>query len=211
MPRPLLITVSGVAGSGKSTAVRDIIGQLERSGKPVEYWQFRTLPCFRLLHRSPTPATTESPSERGATAQRWSGYRRRPLTARATLTYLARIVAFGVFRWMDRDGGYRVSNRYFYDNFPQFTINTRRQRFYRRLLRRWTPKPDLALLMVASVETLATRRPTYSREYFEQLAGAYHELDLWCDGLVEVSTEPDHASAEDIARIIVERITNARQ
>lgn len=210
MPRPLLITVSGVAGSGKTTAVRDIIGHLERSGKTVEYWRFQTLPCFRLLRRGPTRAATENPSGMGAPTQRWSGYRRRPLTARATLAYLARMVAFGVFRWMDRDGGYRVSNRYFYDNFPQFTVSTRRQRFYRRLLRRWTPKPDLALLMVASVETLATRRPNYSREYFEQLAGAYHELDLWCDGLVEVSTEPDHSSAEDIARIIVQRITDAR-
>ena len=51
------------------------------------------------------------------------------------------MVAFRTFRFMDRDGGDRVSNRYFYDNFPQFTVETPLQRGYRWLLRRSTPKP----------------------------------------------------------------------
>ena len=211
MPRPFLITVSGVAGSGKTTAIRDIVDALKRSGRSVDYWRFRTLPCFRWLQGSSQSVGDGQPQSRsgnGTPAKRWTGYRRRPLTARATLTYLARIIAFTLFRAVDRPGGYRVSNRYFYDNFPQFTVNTRRQRFYRDLLRRFTPKPDLALLMVASAPTLAARRPAYSREYFDELAVAYRELYLWCDDVVEVSTEPGHSSAEDIARMVLERVVN---
>jgi hypothetical protein len=199
-----------VAGSGKSTAIRKIIGALEVSGHQVDYWRFRTLRCFRYLqpsrgHGSGPPAAS------GASPLRWTGYKRRPLTAHATLTYLARIAAFTLFRWTDRESGYRVSNRYFYDNFPQFTIETARQRFYRWVLRRATPKPDLALLMVASVETLAARRPSYSREYFHELAIAYREIGLWSDDLIEISTEAGPSAVNDVAQVVLQRIARDKR
>jgi hypothetical protein len=182
---------------------------LPGSHGPVKYWRFRTLPCFRWLQ--PSTRSTGGTSTPGVTpVKRWAGYRRRPLTAAATLTYIARIAAFTLFRRLDSHGGYRVCNRYFYDNFPQFTVTTRRQRSYRALLRALTPKPDVALVMVATPRTLAERRPTYSSEYFQELGRAYGELNLWCDGLVEVSTEPG-SDVATTAQIVQRILKDARR
>jgi thymidylate kinase len=203
VPRTRLITVSGVAGSGKSTAIDDIVRHLAASGTSVEKWRFRTLPCFKYLQ----PRFRSSGSSRGT--KRWVNFRRKPLTARATVTYVLRTLAFRLYRWMDGGDGVRVTNRYFFDNFAHYTVATRRERLYRALLRRATPRPDLALVMTASPEVLSARRPEYSEEYLRQLSEAYRDLRDWSDVVIEVPTDTAKPAADVISALIRERLPRA--
>jgi thymidylate kinase len=187
----VLITVSGMVGSGKSTAVNDLVRLLEDRGIAATDVQFQSLPCFAYLGgRRRSRTARPAPS---AQTQRWSKYRRRSLSVTAACTYVARIVAFQLYRWRS-DTRCFVTNRYFYDNFVHYRLSSRLERFLAAVLRPLIPKPDLALLVVASPAEIRGRRPHYSPEYLAQVAGAYERLPERFPNLVVVRSDlPDRA------------------
>lgn len=195
----MLITVSGSVGSGKTTVAAHVIRVLEREGVSATEWRFQSLPCFTFLkpqRASRAPEGVESP------AKRWTGYRRKPLTARVALGYVARILAFRVFRrWRGSRGCY-ISNRYFYDNLVHYRLETTLERLYVAVLRTLVPTPDLAILLVASPETIAARRPQYATEYVSSLQEAYKRLHAQFPALVEISTDLGQPTLERVEQVL---------
>lgn len=120
---------------------------------------------------------------------RWKGYRRKRLDFTRAVIYLARIVAFRIYvrRWR-RDEVF-VLNRYFYDLFSHYRLAGRAERIYVRVLRAAMPEPDLAILVVASEDTLAIRRPDYAPEYIAAMAASYAELPDWFPELEELRSD----------------------
>src|SRR5690349_18283964 len=121
MPPPVLVTVSGMVGSGKSTGAQRIRRLLQRTHTHVESWHFRTLPCFSLPFgpsRRPDPS-----SERRPGVVRGRGYKLRRLTFGATAGYLARMAAFRIYRRWRQPSGWTVCNRYFYDSLAHFQLD----------------------------------------------------------------------------------------
>ena len=120
--RTRLITVSGIVGSGKSTAVRDIMATLEHEHEDAEYWRFQQLPCFTLRPRPSAAAGAPARGSAGDAAPviRGRNYRQKRLSLARALGYAARIVAFRAFCRFGRGPRWAVLDRYFYDNFVQY-------------------------------------------------------------------------------------------
>ena len=196
----VLVTVCGMVGSGKSSAEGRILRTLEHAGVPGTAWRFRTLPCFQFPFGS--SQRSEAASARPAPVVRGRGYRRKRLTLGVTAGYLARMAAFRVYRRWRQADGWTICNRYFYDNLAHFDLDAPGARTYLAVLRRFMPRPDLAILFVASPAVIAERRPMYSAEYLEPLWQAYHSLTANFPELVVVNSDPGKDGQETVDRLV---------
>jgi thymidylate kinase len=183
----MLITVSGAVGSGKSTAVAHVIRCFEDAGHRATMWHFRSLPCFTWWHTLDT--RSEQAGSGSRELPRRLGYRRKLLTGRVAFAIAARAVAFRLFRRWRGAGAVCVCNRYFYDNLAHYELRARSERGYVWVLSRIIPTPDLAILMVASVETIRSRRPQYANEYLVSTSESYRALQERFPELVTVSSD----------------------
>lgn len=197
----MLITVSGIVGSGKSTSCGVIISVLESTGQHARFVNFHLLACFTLLgagagaRTRPAGALASGFSPR--VKPRKNGGCRRLTSARAAV-YLARIVAFRLYQLSWCPTHCHVSNRYFYDYFPHYQLTSSAERFWYALIRKLLPVPDLAILMRASLDTIAERRPSYCRKYLEQLQHGYDRLQADFPELQVVSTDPGDAAVDSV-------------
>ena len=122
-------------------------------------------------------------------APRGVNYRRKRLTMRLTVGYVARIVAFRVYRLVKQPRGWTIADRYFYDSFVHYEMTGTAERVYAAFLRRLVPVPDAAILLTASTEAIARRRPQYSPEYVASSVDAYLRLIEQFPGLLEIRTD----------------------
>lgn len=205
MKRPVLVTVSGMVGSGKSTAVRHILEVLRQEGIAAADWRFQRLPCInpRAIGRNAARKEAADGPDRTIRGQ---GYRARILTSSTALGYLARALAFRVYRRWPPTAPWAVSNRYFYDSLAHFDLSEGWGQFYARILRKLVPKPDLAFLMVAPAETLASRRPQYSAEYIIRLEAAYRVLHELFPELIVVNSDMGAQALESVEAAVRRRI-----
>jgi thymidylate kinase len=185
----MLITVSGIVGSGKSTLADQVADIAAKRGITAHQLNFRALPCFRWLSPGRSGSTPVSAPQKQEQPLRWPNYRRRRLTARAALVYLARVLAFTLYRVSWKADDWYICNRYFFDSLAHFELSTRSEHAWLRFLRRLIPRPDLAVLAVASPDEIARRRPQYSAEYLTQVGQAYASIQAWFPNLVEVRTD----------------------
>lgn len=200
MPAPVLVTISGMVGAGKSSGERRLVRHLRQEGVHAESWRFRTLPCFTFSFGSPPRA--EAPPERAPQTVRGRGYKRRRLTLSATAGFLGRMVSFRIYRRLRQPAGWTVCNRYFYDSLAHFELERPETRAYLSALRWFMPRADLALLFVASPAVIAERRPLYATEYVDEAWRAYSGLATIFPELVVVSSDPGddgHAMVERLA------------
>lgn len=217
----MLVTVSGIVGSGKTTAANRILAVLSTQGVAARHRRFQTLPCFTLLKppnrqsSAAAHANGEFSSEANITPTgrqlRWRHYRRKRLTAIHTAGYVARIVAFRLYRLSWPATEITILNRYFYDALVHYRCSTPLQRLYCTIVRRLIPVPDLAIVLVATPQTIARRRPDYSGEYLEALDGAYRELASSIPGLVIVSTDPGEPGVDSLDALLVDRLPRGRR
>jgi hypothetical protein len=98
-------------------------------------------------------------------------------------------------------------NRYFYDLFVHYDLDHSAGRLYSALLRRLLPVPDIALLLVAAPDTIARRRPQYSREYLSAVGEAYSHLGQRFPEMIELRTDSDEATVEQLG-LIVARVSS---
>jgi CRISPR/Cas system-associated endonuclease Cas1 len=91
----MLVTISGIVGSGKTTVTKQILRELESRGTAVTYLRFQSLPCFTVFRRSFYSGylnrTGADRAQGNVAISRGVGHQRQTLT---TLTYIARILAF---------------------------------------------------------------------------------------------------------------------
>jgi thymidylate kinase len=207
----MLITVSGIVGSGKSTIVQRLMASLESAGQPAHELRFQSLACFtwckprfrkgRARTNPPKPANADQgPS-------RWRGYELRRLSAGIAAGYVARVVMFRLYRLTWRSGDWYISNRYFYDSFVHYRLTAPAERFWYAIIRKLLPVPDLAILATASVETISTRRPAYSPEYLFAVSRGYDRLRADFPALLEVRTDDGDAASDALGALLTWRLS----
>lgn len=191
----MLITISGMVGSGKSTAANRIVRILDEQGIRAEQLRFQYLPCFTWMKRRPTQAAAPPRTPvSSARPKRWIGYRTKRLTAGLAAGYILRVLAFRAFRLRSGGDDVQVMDRYFYDSFVHFELRRPSERFYAAVLRRLIPKPDVSILLLVPQELAASRCPDYSADYLASVDAAYRKLPARFAGLVQVPSGPGDAA-----------------
>jgi len=200
----VLITVSGMVGSGKTTAVREIVAFAQTQGLDARAHRFQSLPCitFRPAARR-HQSSTAGAREAAPAPLRWSGYARKRLGVIAVAVFVARIVAFRAYRRMAwKPTEWHVLNRYFYDSLCHYQLQSRLERASAALLRALIPRPDLAIVVTAGLETIRARRPGYAVEYIELVNECYRRLSTDFSNIIELSTEPGEPAVERLTALL---------
>ena len=205
----MLITVSGMVGSGKSTASAIVAEVLDEADLTPRRLRFRYLRLFGF----------EKPRQHDVSGQqavapitplvRGKGFAFRRLTLSLTIGYAVRILAF---RFSGVGGTPRcdILDRYFYDNLAQYDLTSRRARLFAHALRRLIPVPDLAILLVASDETISLRRPEYDPHYVAGVGRGYRALPELFPYLVTIRTDPGISGEEEIRRVARDLVKSPR-
>jgi thymidylate kinase len=194
----MLITFSGLVGSGKSTGAKQVLRCLGDWGYTPYYVRFRLIRWYHLLIppvRNPWQAAQASSH---AEQQDVSGYNELQKRAGNTgkrlsfcrfIGYWLLIMRFRLFLAVHFRNRVLVLNRYFYDCFARFKVADTRERRYLSWLFAALPKPDLAFLMVISPETSWRRRPAYDYDELRQLAENYENLQKYVGELTVITTD----------------------
>jgi thymidylate kinase len=182
--RPLLITFSGVDGSGKSTQIASLQSALHAAGlrtRRLAFWDDVVVgPKYRegFVHKV-------YKSERGIGAP-GKPVRRRDKNMRGWHLTLSRHVLYlmDAFRLcyvvaaeqMKVGVDVVILDRYIYDELANLNLANRVTRAFVRRVVRLAPRPDLAFLLDADPAAAFARKPEYPVDFMEKCRQSYHDL-----------------------------------
>ncbi|HWR36461.1 MAG TPA: thymidylate kinase [Clostridia bacterium] len=181
--RPMLVSFSGLDGSGKSTQIenlREVLGNLGLSNKLLAFWddvvvgkRYREGFVHRVYKSEKGIGAPDKPVDR------------RDKNVRAWYLSIARhglylVDAIHLRMVVVRARRARVDvvvmDRYIYDELANLPIESTLTRAFIRAVDRFVPKPDVAYLLDADPVAARARKPEYPVDFMHQCRHAYFTL-----------------------------------
>jgi thymidylate kinase len=189
LERPLVVSFSGLDGSGKTTqidALRDAISLLGVRSTLLTFWDDVVVAkgcregfVHKVLGSEQGIGEPGRPVERRDKNVR-SGY----LVVMRHLLYLVDAVHLRiVLHRARRAEGVIVMDRYLYDELANLPLQNRFSAAYARLLARIAPRPDLSFLLDTIPELARARKPEYSVDFMCQSRRSYFRLAQLLGGI----------------------------
>ena len=204
--KSVLITFSGIDGSGKSTQIEKLRGYIEAEGIAVRllaFWDhvavFRNARSAFSRHILESDGGVGSPecpaTRRDKNLQTW------PLFAGRSLLHLLDVLNLSrVVKRQKAKGGVVIFDRYIYDQLAALPMDRGWARAFARGLLRIAPRPDLSYLLDAIPEAARERKPEYPLDFMHKYRSSYLELcNITGMELIPAS------DVEEVHRHIVER------
>lgn len=183
MRKPLLISFSGVDGSGKSTQIENLRQALHAAGLSTRLLAFWDNVVVGVKYREGFVHTVYK-SERGIGApgkpvnRRDKNMRGWHLTAARHFLYL--LDACNLRRVLAREkksgADVIILDRYIYDELSNLDLKNPFSRAFVKTVRAFVPKPDIAYLLDADPAAAYARKPEYPVAFMEKCRNAYFEL-----------------------------------
>jgi len=183
MPKPLLISFSGVDGSGKSTQIENLRAALHAAGLTTHLLAFWDNVVVGVKYREGFVHKVYK-SERGIGApgkpvnRRDKNMRGRHLTAMRHFLYL--LDAIHLRRILSRtrkiDADVIILDRYIYDELSNLNLANPVSRVFVKFVRAIVPQPDIAYLLDADPAAAYARKPEYPVQFMQKCRQAYFEL-----------------------------------
>ena len=181
--KTLLISFSGLDGSGKSTQISNLVRALHDSGyrtKQLAFWDNVVVGTrYRegFVHKA-------YKSQRGIGApgkpvdRRDKNVRRWYLTLARHLLYFVDAVNLRFVVGSARRSGASVVilDRYIYDELANLPLSSALTRAYVRFVNWMVPRPDVAYLLDADPEAARARKPEYPVDFMRECRRAYKNL-----------------------------------
>src|SRR5579871_1654784 len=180
---PLLISFSGVDGSGKSTQIESLQSALHNAGLKTTLLAFWDNVVVGVKYREGFVHRVYK-SERGIGApgkpvnRRDKNMRGWHLTAARHFLYLLdacnlrRVVA------RERKSGADVIilDRYIYDELSNLNLSNPLSRSFIKMVHNFVPRPDIAYLLDADPVAAYARKPEYPVDFMKKCRRAYYDL-----------------------------------
>lgn len=183
MPEPLLISFSGVDGSGKSTQIENLRIALHSAGMTTRLLAFWDHVVVGAKYREGFVHKIYK-SERGVGApgrpvsRRDKNMRGWHLTLARHVLYL--LDALNLRRVIKREkmagADVIILDRFIYDELSNLNLASGFSRTFARFVYALAPKPDIAFLLDADPSKARERKPEYPLEFMELCRRAYFEL-----------------------------------
>jgi thymidylate kinase len=224
-PGPLLVTVSGMDGAGKSTAAGIIETRLRAAGLPAEIVWGRiggesvllnrlATPVKRVVRRSGTvadPVAAGGPGIQKVQDPR-EGQGRRRLVSWVWIVIVATANA-GSYRRaasLRRRGTHVICDRWATDAFVDLELRYGRHRLAEGMLRRLSPERDLGVLLEIDARTAARRKPGDQAEHVLAAMEPLYAQRAREEGLVRIDSRRAPADIERTISAVVDALLSTR-
>jgi thymidylate kinase len=183
MKKSVLISFSGVDGSGKSTQIENLRSAFHAAGLSTRLLAFWDNVVVGVKYREGFVHKVYK-SERGIGApgkpvnRQDKNVRRWYLTLARHFLYLLDAINLCRIVAREKRSGAKVIilDRYIYDELANLNLSNPLSRAFVRFVHAFTPRPDIAYLLDADPVAAYARKPEYQPEFMEKCRRAYFEL-----------------------------------
>jgi len=211
--RPILVSFSGVDGSGKSTQIENLRATLEAQGLRVTLLAFWDNVVVGAKYREGFVHKVYK-SEKGVGApgkpvnRRDKNVRKWYLSLARHGLYLADAIHLCEVLSRARRGAPDViiMDRYIYDELANLPLSNPLTRAFIRSVIGFIPQPDVAFLLDADIEAALARKPEYPLDFMHKCRAAYFVLAQFLGNITVIPPLP----LEEAKRAVVAAFERAQ-
>lgn len=210
--RPLLVSFSGVDGSGKTTQIDALLVWLREAGlkaRVLRFWddiavlgRMREAMSHTLFKSEKGIGSPGNPVQRrDKNVGGWYMTASRMYLYSLDAARLALVMATASRKKAD----VVIFDRFLYDELANLDLSTRLAQEYARMLLRVVRRPDVAFVLDADPAQARARKPEYPLDFIQRNRGAYRTLVKLTEGVTLI--EP--LAVQDVTDLILREVSKA--
>ena len=205
----VVITYSGMVGSGKSVCSRYVGSELTEAGLPVYYLRFRFISLKSFFEKKQgfkkfTYKEDKQQPDPESKKVRFQNFKLKSnlFFAASMAYYFWKAYLFFFLIKVRYPKDIVITDRYIYDHLVHYRLEQRGYRFLYRVFLKMLPEPDLAFVLTSDFETIRRARPSYATEYVQLNLANYNFIEELYPGAILVRENQVKEKIESVLNIV---------